>query len=86
MESNIYNAINLLWIGMSTVFFILFLVVTGGNLLIRLVNKIKIDPPGMELLKSKQSSIQISDVLVINSVVEVVTQGKGVVDKIEKVD
>ncbi|MBK9564693.1 MAG: hypothetical protein WAT22_03170 [Saprospiraceae bacterium] len=43
MEDTITNVLLLLIIGMMPVFFILFIVVSGGSFLIKMVNKIELD-------------------------------------------
>ncbi len=75
----LYTALTLLLIGMITVFVVLFLVVSVGNLLIYFVNRyLPVDqgPP--------DSSIPGKKVAVLTAAVEAVTQGKGVITKIEK--
>lgn len=70
------SAFSLLLVGMITVFVVLLLVVVTGNLLIRLVNRIG----GSDT----DGGISPSKVAAIASAVEVVTQGKGRVERIEK--
>jgi oxaloacetate decarboxylase (Na+ extruding) subunit gamma len=85
MESNLSNSLLLLLIGMSTVFVILFIVVTGGNFLIRLVNKIELDVHEVPFTKIKTEIISPSKEAAIHAVVNVLTHGKGKVENIEKI-
>lgn len=79
---NIGLAIELLGVGMITVFTILFLVILIGNLIIRFVNKyvpeeaVSRTPPGSNTGSSKIAAIV--------STVKVLTGGRGNVTKIEK--
>ena len=85
MESNLSNALLLLLIGMSTVFVILFIIVMGGNFLIRLVNKVDLDVHEVPFTKIKTEILSPSSEAAIHAVVNVLTQGKGKVEKIEKI-
>lgn len=82
METNLSNALLLLLTGMSTVFFILFLVISGGNLLIKAVNKINLPVHEVPFTKITQDSI--SKEAVIKAAVHIFTNGKGRVDRIDK--
>jgi oxaloacetate decarboxylase (Na+ extruding) subunit gamma len=84
MESTISNALLLLVVGMSSVFFILFLVVTGGNLLIKLINKVEVASPEVPFARIPSDTIDASKIAIIAATVEAITHGKGRVDKIEK--
>ncbi len=75
----LYTALTLLLIGMITVFVVLFLVVSVGNLLIYFVNRYLPADQG-----PTDSSISSKKVAVVTAAVEAVTQGKGVITKIEK--
>ncbi len=84
--SDLGFALQLMGIGMITVFIILSLVVLLGNLIIRFVNKYL---PEEVSRKVEQVAIQTSDfnrkkVAAIVSAVKTVTGGKGHVTKIEK--
>ncbi len=85
MGNEIFVALELLGVGMITVFFVLFLVVSIGDLIIKLVNKyipeqaIEVVPP------AKNPIIDNKIVSVITATVNVVTGGKGRITKIEKV-
>jgi Na+-transporting methylmalonyl-CoA/oxaloacetate decarboxylase gamma subunit len=84
MESNIYNASMLLLIGMSTVFFILFILVSGGNVLIKLLNKVNVVSHELPFTKLTPDIVESSKQAAIYEAVHLLTQGKGRVDKIEK--
>jgi oxaloacetate decarboxylase (Na+ extruding) subunit gamma len=84
MESNLNNALLLLVIGMCTVFFILFIVVTGGKVLINIVNKIKVDTQDLPFAKINTDTIHPSKVAAIHAAVQLLTNGKAKVDKIDK--
>jgi oxaloacetate decarboxylase gamma subunit len=83
METTLTNGLTLLLIGMSTVFFILSIIVLVGNLLIYSTNKwavqdIAIEKPNL----NKDSGKHIA---VITSVVSHLTSGKGKIDTITKI-
>ena len=84
METTISNAFLLLAIGMITVFFILSLVVILGNLLIRFLNKFF----PAETPNAKKNSNRIDQPIekAIHEIVKKVTQGKGQVSGIEKIN
>lgn len=84
MESTLSNALLLLIVGMSTVFVILFLVVTGGNLLIKLINRVQVAAPDVPFSKIQSESFDPTKVAIIAATVDAITRGKGKVDKIEK--
>ena len=80
------TALLLMVVGMATVFAILLIVIYLGKLLISLVNKYAPE----EQLPAKQGtqspvSIPRNIVAAITAAVNVVTQGKGKVAKIEKI-
>ena len=84
--SDLGFALQLMGIGMITVFIILSLVVLLGNLIIRFVNKYL---PEEVSKKVQQVASQTTDfnrkkVAAIVSAVKIVTEGKGRVTKIEK--
>ena len=78
MELN--TALNLLFIGMITVFVVLLLVYGTGNLLIHLVNLLSTDeddnPAGRDITNK--------EIAVLNAAVEAFTEGKGTITQIEK--
>ena len=83
---NIETAILLMVVGMATVFVILLIVIYLGKLLISLVNKYAPE----EVVSVKQTSSQApvpipgNILAAITAAVNVVTQGKGKVTKVEK--
>jgi len=84
MESNLPNALLLMVTGMSTVFFILFLVISGGNLLIKAVNKVNLPVHEVPFTKINNENISLSREAIIKAAIEIITQGKGKVDRIDK--
>lgn len=87
MNSNFDIALQLLGIGMLTVFIILFMVVLLGNLIIRFVNRFV--PETAQHLSGSESSSGLVDakkMAAIVAAVKIVTNGKGNVLKVEKQD
>lgn len=80
MTDNIESAFSLLLIGMITVFLVLLLVVVIGNLLIRLTNQFSVSEN-----KTITNQIDKRKIAAITAAVEIVTEGKVRIDKIEKV-
>jgi oxaloacetate decarboxylase gamma subunit len=79
------EALKLMITGMSTVFFILIMVVVLGNLIIRLTNKFAPVPLTVtELASPKNAGIEPAKLAAIISAVEITTKGKGKVTSIEK--
>ncbi|MEM9324058.1 MAG: oxaloacetate decarboxylase [Bacteroidota bacterium] len=74
------TALTLLLIGMITVFVVLLLVVLVGNLLIFFVNRY-LSPQDQD---PDSTGISAKEVAVLTATVEVITQGKGVIERIEK--
>lgn len=83
---NIETAFLLMVVGMATVFVILLIVIYLGKLLIALVNKYAPE----EVVPAKQEAprgiapIQGNILAAITAAVNVVTQGKGKITKVEK--
>ena len=82
---NLETAFLLMVVGMATVFVILLIVIYLGKLLISLVNKYAPE----EVVPAKQASrvpaaIRGNILAAITAAVNVVTQGKGKVSKVEK--
>lgn len=74
--------LSMLIIGMTTVFFILFFVVAGGNILIRFVNKrYPLDPDLAPLEKMGNDNPKIAAII---AAVDVISAGKGKVTSIKK--
>ena len=84
METNLINASLILLVGMSTVFFILFIVVSGGNLLIRLVNKIEVETHELPFSRLKSDNIESSKITIIHKAVKTLTDGRGRIEKIDR--
>ena len=78
MDPQLSTALSLLVTGMITVFVVLLLVVLTGNTLIRLVNLWAADGSG------SAQDIDLKKVAAINAAVEMVTEGRGRVTKIER--
>lgn len=96
MNENLSEAILILVIGMITVFIILGLVVLTGQTLIRITNRfapdIKESPKGIGVIApvsnntlSNTSTLNKKKLAVIIGTVEMITHGKGRIEKIEKI-
>lgn len=81
MEENIRMGLSMLAIGMTTVFFILFMVVAGGKILIRLVNRYYPLDQDTASLKRGNDNPKIAAIV---AAVDVATAGKGRVSSIRK--
>lgn len=80
------EALKIMLTGITTVFFILIMVVVLGNLIIRLTNKFAVVPVTPTANTGNQnSSIEPTKLAAIISAVEVTTLGKGKVTSIERV-
>lgn len=95
MTENISIALEVLGVGMVTVFVILALVVASGHLLIKVVNKYFPAPLVSTTTSSKSHSsgqavpstnISKSTLAAIISSVDVITEGKGKVTEIKRMD
>lgn len=84
MEENIQMGMNMLLIGMTTVFFILFFVVAGGSILIRLTNKFY--PVEQAPANQIDSSGDTRKIAAIVAAVDIATAGKGKVTRIKKIN
>lgn len=80
MTDTIESALSLLLIGMITVFLVLLLVVVIGNLLIRITNQFSVAAG-----ETITEEIDKKKIAAITAAVEIVTEGKVRIDKIEKV-
>lgn len=78
MDADLSTAFALLFTGMITVFVVLFLVVVSGNVMIRLVNTF-----APKVYAEPVDQIDKKKVVAISAAVEIFTQGKGKVTKIE---
>ena len=81
MSDNIALGLQLLAVGMVSVFLILGLVVALGRLLIYAVNKVS---PDTDVSSSSSELISKKKLAVLSSVVEIVTKGKGVIQSVKK--
>jgi len=87
MESTIPNALQLLAVGMITVFIILALVVLSGNILIKIVNKYAPEPTKKFTRSTRAATGTAPEVVAaITAVVETVTGGYGKIESIKKID
>ncbi len=84
MEEILSNALSILLVGMLTVFLILWLVVTIGNVIIMVVNRFWPGPQVPVKPGGKSGSISSGTMAAIVAAVESVTRGRGKVTKIEK--
>ncbi|MDX8341124.1 OadG family protein [Draconibacterium sp. IB214405] len=79
------EALKLMLTGMSTVFFILIMVVVLGNVIIRITNRFEVAPLSAAIQSgSKQSELESSKLAAIVSAVQITTKGKGRVTSVEK--
>jgi oxaloacetate decarboxylase (Na+ extruding) subunit gamma len=87
MEESLGSAFKLLYVGMLTVFAVLFLVVFIGNMIIRFTNKYVQETEKVPVAKNgaSQLSIDPQKMAAIVSAISIVTQGKGKVEKVEKI-
>lgn len=83
---NIETALLLMVVGMATVFVILLIVIYLGKLLIALVNKYAPEEavPAKKETPRSPAPIQGNILAAITAAVNVVTQGKGKITKVEK--
>ena len=84
MESNIGNALLLLLVGMSTVYLMLFLLVSFGKILIRWVNKIDLDIHELPFTKLKTETNVNRHEAAIHLAIQKLTDHKAKVVSIEK--
>ena len=77
MGDNLESALSLLLIGMITVFIVLALVVAIGNLLINIINRYFAEAPS-------QNAINPKKLAAISAAVDIVSEGKAHIQKIEK--
>lgn len=82
--NSIQTAFMLMGIGLPTVFFVLFLVILTGKALILLTNKIT---PELQknVITAAPKAISSQTTAAIVAAISLTTQGKGQVEKIEKV-
>ncbi len=83
MENLIY-ALELMGIGMGTVFVVLILVIELGKLLILIVNKVAPEDEKPQVVKATTATVNANVAQAIAQAVNIITAGKGKVEKIEK--
>ncbi|MBN1768779.1 MAG: OadG family protein [Prolixibacteraceae bacterium] len=86
MSDNFELALQLLGIGMATVFTILFLVILIGDGIIKFVNRFlpEAQKPVKQARATSSAVISSSKMAAIVSAVQIVTNGKGRITSIEK--
>lgn len=85
MNGNFEIALELLGIGMLTVFLILFIVVFLGNIIIQVVNRFMPAQQKLVPAKAKSSAIDPGKMAAIVAAVQAVTNGKGRVENVERI-
>ena len=83
MSENLQMGLNLIFIGMTVVFLILFLVVAGGNIMIIIVNRFY---PQITTEIKGESDSGNNKLAVIVAAVDIVTSGKGKVEGIRRLN
>ncbi len=81
---NLGTAIELMLVGLPTVFFVLILIIYFSKLLIYLVNKYVPETIAQEVTSNDVEEIDAKKISAITSAVSVLTGGKGKITKIEK--
>ena len=84
MEDTITNVLLLLIIGMMPVFFILFIVVSGGSFLIKMVNKIELDIHKVPITSLKTETISSNNETAVIEAIKKLTDGKAKIEYIKK--
>lgn len=78
------QAVLVLVIGMLTVFFVLGMVVLSGEVLIRIVNSFYQEETSKKVSSTSTKSIDKRKLAAILAAIEIVTDGKGTVQKIDQ--
>jgi len=77
------EALSIMAVGMITVFFILFLIILIGNLIIRLSNRYL--PEEATVVKTKKRTASSDNTLkAIEAAIDVITKGRGKITNIKK--
>ena len=86
-SSNFIEALQLMGIGLSTLFVVLLLVIQFGKLLIKVVNKVapEEEAPQKAVSTSTQAAIAPDVQQAIAKAIEQITGGRGRVEKIERI-
>lgn len=80
------EVVKLIFTGMGTVFLILIMVVVLGNLIVRVTNMYAPTPAPQVSKNNSNTTIAPNKMAVLVSAVETLTQGKGRISKIEKIN
>lgn len=87
MTENLHIALQLLLVGMLSVFFILGVVVGLGKILISIVNKFSKDPiPKPMRATAKRAEFSAKKLAVLSAVVDVVSDGQGIIKSVKKIN
>lgn len=86
MENSVASALELMLIGMITVFAVLSLVVITGNVLIRLVNRFASAPAAPPAPPVSGGGTNPKTVAALAATVAAITRGKGQIERIERKD
>ncbi|MBQ5840017.1 MAG: OadG family protein [Bacteroidaceae bacterium] len=85
---NLGTGLQLMIVGMSTVFLILLIVINGGKLLIKLVNMIapeEVAAAKKQVQAANPSQVDASTMAILQEVVKQITGGKGRVESAKKI-
>lgn len=85
---NLGIGLQLMIVGMSTVFLILLIVINGGKLLIKLVNMIapeEVAAAKKQVQAANPSKVDASTMAILQEVVKQITGGKGRVESAKKI-
>lgn len=84
MEDTITNVLLLLIIGMMSVFFILFIVISGGSFPIKMVNKIELDIHKVPITSLKTETISSNNETAVIEAIKKLTDAKAKIEYIKK--
>lgn len=84
---NLMQSLQLLGIGLTTVFSVLLLIIFFGNVLIRLINKYapEEEAPKSKAVSSTPNPVDANVAQAINMAISQITKGKSKADKIERI-
>ena len=85
---NLGIGLQLMIVGMSTVFLILLIVINGGKLLIKLVNMIapeEVTAAKKQVQAANPTQVDASTMAILQEVVKQITGGKGRVESAKKI-
>lgn len=86
--ANFTESIQLMGIGLATVFCVLLFIILFGNLLIRLVNKFfpeEVKPTALASVPANNAAVDAGVAQAINAAIIKLTNGKSKADKIERI-